>query len=113
MILDQNLTFHHHIDSLIDNITAELNLSYKTRWLFDQGRGCQVYKSLILHYIDVSCIMYEIAPQYQLQRLETVQNAAARPMLLCDPKYLVYELHDRRKLNMLVMGRATTMVRTT
>ena len=58
-------------------------------------------------------VFVEVSPQYQLNRLQTIQHAAARLILLEEYDCPVYELHERLKLDTLATRRAKSMVRIT
>ncbi len=111
MYLDSNLQFHTHIDNLVDKASNKLKLMYKTRWMFDQETALTLYKSLITPYLDYGSIIYEIAPEYQLKRLQVIQNSAARLILVTEPACPIYTLHERLKLDTLATRRCKTMVR--
>ncbi len=113
MILDPQLHFHSHIDRLVDKTTARLGLLYKTRWLFDQATALMLYKSIISPHFDYGSVLYEVAPQYQLKRLQVIQNAAARLILLEEADCPVYSLHERLKLDTLATRRSKTMIKIT
>ncbi len=111
MILDKHLCFNHHIDHIVNKTTTKLGLLYKTRYLFNEGTALMLYKSLITPHFDYGSILYEVAPQYQLQRLQTIQNAAARLILLEQPDCPIYTLHERLKLDTLATRRSKSMVK--
>ncbi len=113
MTLDSQLQFIAHVDKVVDKTTAKLGLLYKTRWLFDQQTALTLYKSLITPHFDFGSVIYEVTPKYQLQRLQIVQNAAARLILLADPRCPVYELHENLNLDTLATRRAKSMVKLT
>ena len=111
IVLDSHLQFHDHIDSIVDKTTTKLGPLYKTRWVFDQSTALMLYKALISPHFDFGSPIYEVSPQYQLKRLQTIQNAAAHLILLADPRCPVYELHKRLNIDMLATRRAKTMVK--
>ena len=113
MLLDNHLQFHPHIDKLVDKTSSKLSLLYKTRWLFDQNTALMLYKALITPHFNFGSVVYEVAPQNQLQRLQIIQNAAARLILLEDPKCPVYQLHEALKLDTLATRRSKAMVKLT
>ena len=113
LIMDQHLQFHPHIDYIIDKTMTKLGLLYKTRTLFDVSTALMLFKSLITPHFDYGCLIYEVAPQYQLQRLQIVQNAAARLILLEQPDTPIYELHERLHFDTLATRRSKTMVKVT
>ena len=111
MLLDSNLQFPAHIDKLVDKTTNKLKLMYKTRWLFDQQTALILNISLITPYFDFGAIVYEVAPEYQLRRLQVIQNSAARLILVTEPTCPVYQLHEQLRLDTLATRRCKCMVR--
>ncbi len=78
MIIDNHLIFDKHIDFIIDKSTNKLGMLYKTRGLFNLETAKMLYNALILPHFDLGNTVYTVAPQYQLNRIQVVQNAAAR-----------------------------------
>ena len=113
MILDSQLTFHTHIDKVVEKTSTKLGLLYKTRWLFDNATALMLYKALIVPHFDFGSTIYEITPQYQLNRLQVVQNAAARLILLEDYDCAVYSMHEKLNIDTLATRRAKSMVKLT
>ena len=103
MIIDPQLHFHQHIDYVVEKTTSRLGLLYKTRWLFNQPTALMLYKSIISPHFDYGSIIYKVAPQYQLNSLQIIQNAAARLILLEEVGCPVYTLHECLKLDTLAM----------
>ena len=64
-----------------------------------------LFKSLITppppRHFDFGPITYEVCPQYQQNQIQVVQNAAARPYLLADSRYPIYQLHEHLQLDTL------------
>ena len=97
----------------MDTTTTKLGLLYKTRSLFNETTALALYKALITPHFDYGCLLYEIAPEYQLKRLQTVQNAAARLILSERFDAPIYQLHERLHLDTLATRRLKTMVQVT
>ena len=72
-----------------------------------------LYKALITPHFNYGCLLYEVAPEYQLKRLQVIQNAAARLILSAQPDTPVYQLHERLHLDTLATPRSKTMVKVT
>ena len=75
------VNFHSHIDHIVGKSTNKLGLLYKTKTLFDERTALMLYKSLIVPDFNYGCLLYEVAPEYQLKRPQTVQIAAAHLIL--------------------------------
>ena len=110
MYLDNQLHFHNHIDRLVNKTTDRLGLLYKTRWLFDESTALSLYKALISPPIDFGSTIYEVAPEYQLRRLQLVQSVAA---LVEQPGLSTYAMHEKLKLDTLATRQSKAMVRIT
>ena len=111
MILDQQLHFHPHIEQIVNKVSNKLGLLYKTRTLFDEKTALMLYKALITPHFDYGCLLYEVAPEYQLKRLQIIQNAAARLILTAQPDTPIYQLHEKLHLDTLATRRSKTMVK--
>ena len=111
LILDRHLCFDLHVDYIVDKTTAKLGVLYKTRWLFDMETARMLYCSLIVPHFDLGNTVYRVAAQHHLSRLQVVQNAAARLILLADARMPTYELHERLKWDTLVTRASKSMVR--
>ncbi len=93
-MLDQHLCFDKHIDYIVDKSTTKLGVLYKTCWLFDLSTARMLYCALIVPHFDLGNTVYTVAAQYQLNRLQVIQNAAARLILLADSRSSTYEFHE-------------------
>ncbi len=72
-----------------------------------------LYSALIVPHFDLGNTIYTVAAQYQLNRLQVIQNAAARLIILADAKTPTYELHERLKWDTLATRSSKAMVRIT
>ena len=70
-----------------------------------------LFKSLITPHFDFGSVVHEVSPQYQINRLQVIQNVAACLILLADPRCLVYELHERLGLDTLATRWSKSMVK--
>ena len=113
IIVDKHLLFHQHVDHIVDKTTNKLGLIYKTRWLFDESTALVLFKSLIVPHFDYGSVIYEVALEYQLRRLQINQNAASRLVLLAEPDCPIYRLHERLHLDTLATRRSKAMVKIT
>ena len=111
VILDEFLCFDKHIDHVVDKTTTKLGMLYKTRWLFDLETTQMLYSALISPYFDLGNTVYRVAAQYQLQRLQVIQNAAARLILLADSSMSTYDLHENLNWDTLATRASKAMVR--
>ena len=56
-------------------------------------------------------MLYEVVLEYQLKRLQVIQNSAAKLILVPEPTGPVYQLHEQLKLDTLATRRCKSMVR--
>ena len=82
MILQPQLLFKVHINALVNKTINTLGSLYKTWRLFDKDTALALYKSLTMPHFDYGLILYEVAPQCDLNQLQIIQTAAARLILL-------------------------------
>ena len=95
MIIDSHLSFDKHVDFIVEKSTNKLGMLYKTRWLFNLATAKMLYNALILPHFDFGNTVYTVASQQHLNRLQVVQNVAARLIPLADSWCSVYDLHER------------------
>ena len=69
------------------------------------------YKSLITPHFNYGCLLYEVAPEYQLKRLQIIQNAAAWLILCEQPDTPIYQLHESLHLDTVSTCWSKTMVK--
>ncbi len=67
--------------------------------------------SLVTPYFDLGNSVYTVAAHYQLNRLQVIQNAAARLILLAEPRTPVYELLARLGWGTLVTKATKCLVK--
>ncbi len=113
LVLDPHLCFNMHIDSVVEKSTTKLGILYKTRWLFDLSTARMLYSALILPHFDLGNTVYCVATQHNLARLQIIQNAAARLILLADARCPIFELHERLKWDTLSTRATKALVRIT
>ena len=83
---------------------------YKTRWLFDLDTARMLYCALIAPHFDLGNMVYTVAAQNQLNRLQVIQNAAAWPIMLVDARCPTYDLHEWLKWDTLSTRASKAMV---
>ena len=70
-----------------------------------------LYSSHMTPYFDLGNTVYTVASQFQVNRLQVIQNAAARLILLAEPRTPVYELHARLEWDTLATRATRCMVK--
>ena len=72
-----------------------------------------LYSALILPHFDLGNTVYCVAAKHNLQRLQVIQNAAARLILLADARCPTFALHENLKWDTLSTSAAKSLVRIT
>ena len=54
-----------------------------------------LYNAMVTPHFDLGNTVYVVAAHYQLNRLQVIQNTAARLILLADARCTVYDLHKQ------------------
>ena len=82
VIFDANMTFHNHISHVAKSVRYQLrNLSHIRKFLSRRATE-QIVHSLISSRLDFCNAILNNIPEYQLKRLQRLQNSAARLVTL-------------------------------
>ncbi|XP_053398064.1 uncharacterized protein LOC128556576 [Mercenaria mercenaria] len=81
MYFDQYLTWHHHINNLVNRCEKDINLLRLisgTNWGANKKTKLMLYNSLIMSKINYGSTAYASACKSQLKRLDVIQSKALR-----------------------------------
>ena len=84
---------------------------YKTRHLFNYDTARLIYLTTILPILDYCSSVYRVAPEYELQKLQRLQNAALRLISQRDIMTSVYQLHNRVQIDTLATRAEKALVK--
>ena len=98
VLLDDLLTFEEHITHVVTKSTQKLGILRKSREFLDRKTSTLLYKSLVLPHIDYCDIVYMTTTEYNLHRLQLIQNVVCRIILRADNRTSVTEMHKELSL---------------
>ena len=74
MTLDSSLTFNKHVNNVIQSVAHKIYMLGKIRPYITNNACIQIYKSMILPYIDYGDIIYASTNQLNLRKIQSLQN---------------------------------------
>ena len=78
MILDSNLSYEHHIKSILNKVNKTIGLLRKFQLIFLRHSLITIYKTFIRPHLDYGDVIYDHAFNESFhQRLESIQSNAA------------------------------------
>ena len=76
--MDQTLTFETHIDEMAKKVHGTLSFINRLGDNFDKATRINVVQSLVLSIINYGLKIWGLASKHQLQRVQRLQNFAAK-----------------------------------
>ena len=110
MILDPTLNFNHHVSFVIRTVLHKMTLLAKVKKYLNNNVSLQIYKSMILPYLDYADVIFAGSNTGDLDKLQRLQNRCLRMCLGYDRLFsrdrahkhaMVPFLADRRKAHTL------------
>ena len=74
MTLDSSLSFNKHVNNVIQSAAHKMYMLGKIRPYITNNACIQIYKSMILPYIDYGDIIYASTNQLNLRKIQSLQN---------------------------------------
>ena len=74
MTLDSSLSFNKHVNNVIQSVAHKIYMLGKIRPYITNNACIQIYKSMILPYIDYGDIIYASTNQLNLRKIQSLQN---------------------------------------
>ena len=78
LIIDKQLKFNAHIKHVSNIISRNVGIISRIRYFIDKKTTCLLYNSLILPYLNYSCLIWGVNYNSQLTRLTVLQKRAVR-----------------------------------
>ena len=109
-VLDPTLNFTHHLDSAIRIVTHKMTLLAKLKRYLNNSVAIQIYKSMILPYLDYADVIFHNTNVSHLDKLQRLQNRCLRICSGWDRMFSTDRAHklsnvpflkDRRKAHVL------------
>ena len=110
LILDPTLNFNHHIASVVRNVLHKMTLLAKVKQFLQNNTALQIYKSMLLPYLDYADVIFHKSNSRDLNKLQRLQNRCLRICLGYDRRFSTERvhkisstpfLHDRRNAHIL------------
>ena len=92
--LDETLTWHSHIDSIIKKVSGGLRALKRARILVPHETLIMMYKALVQPYFDYCSSIWGGIGKCQSERLQKLQNRAARIVMHLDFNIRSFRLFD-------------------
>ena len=93
MTLDSTLNFNQHLLSVTKTVLHKLHLLSKMKRHLDDDTAVDIYKSMLLPYLDYADVIYDKANAGLLRKLQIVQNKCLRLCLGRDRRYSTDAAH--------------------
>ena len=98
VLLDEHLTFDDHINYIHKKASNKLGILYRAKDYLDRQTKILLYKSLILPHLDFCDIVYMSTTEYNLNKLQLIQNTACRTILGADKDTSIKDMHKQLEL---------------
>ena len=72
--MDSTLTYNIHISSLIRMVTHKVSMLGKVKKYLRDDAALQIYRSMILPYLDYAYVIFDKAYSKDLDKLQRLQN---------------------------------------
>ena len=95
--LDQNLTFHFHIENTIKKASRSLGALKRASYLIPQNTCITMYNALVLPHLDYCVTVWASVGDTQIQRIQKIQNRGMRIILQCGPRTHIHDMLSKLK----------------
>ena len=103
--VDHTLSFNLHMSQIIKTVSYKLSLLQQLRIYITTDSAVQIYKSMVLPYIDYGDVLYHNTTVNHLNKLQTLQNRGLR---ICFGKintFSIDEMHNEANICKLTSRR--------
>ena len=104
-MLDSTLSFNYHVKSVANTVTYKAVLLGKIRKFLTEEVALQIYKSMILPYLDYGDVIFANAGQEGLLKLQRLQNRCLKICKGYNVRFETDELHYMTKVPKLDVRR--------
>ena len=95
MVLDPTLNFKHHVSHVIRTVLHKMTLLAKVKKYLNNDVALQIYKSMILPYLDYADVVFSGTNSGDLDKLQRLQNRCLRMCLGYDRLFSTDKAHKR------------------
>ena len=97
VVLDPTLSYGQHINAVISTVQHKIYLLGKVKRYLNNEVATQIYKSMILPYLDYADVVFCKANTTGLEKLQRLQNRGLRLCLGHDRRYNTVRAHKEAK----------------
>ena len=94
VILDENLTWNHHINEICSKLKRLFHIFYNIRNYLTKDNIKTIYYALVYSRIKYGITVYGQACKTKMQRIQTLQNRLLKVISGKDYRFSTDELHD-------------------
>ena len=94
VILDENLTWNHHINEICSKLKRLFHIFYNIRNYLSKDNIKTIYYALVYSRIKYGITVYGQACKTKMQRIQTLQNKLLKVISGKDYRFPTNELHD-------------------
>ena len=98
LTLDPVLSFSKHLSCLLCSVTHKIYVLGKIRRFINEYAAIKIYKAMILPYFDYADIVYDIARQGDLDKLQRAQNKGLKICMSVNVKTDTDYVHSHSKI---------------
>ena len=98
VILDENLTWNHHINEICSKLKGLFHIFYNIRNYLSKVNIKTIYYALVYSRIKYGITVYGQACKTKMQRIQTLQNQLLKVISGKDYRFSTDELHDEFNL---------------
>ena len=99
--LDPTLNYNNHLASVIRTVLFKMSLLSKVKKFLNNDTALQIYKSMILPYLDYADVIFSKANVTTLDKLQRLQNRCLKICAGLDRRYDTNQLHKTLKVPFL------------
>ena len=78
LLIDENLNWKGHVDSVLQKVTTSLRITKKAKLLLNRGLLINIYQSNVESYFNYCSTVWDSIDQTQSDKLQNKQNRAVR-----------------------------------
>lgn len=93
--IEENLSWATHVNNVAVKMGRAISVIKRCSFYLNDHTKRLVTQALVLSHLDYSSIIWSHAPKNLLNRLQLVQNRAARLVLGCPYRANVYKMHSK------------------
>ena len=110
-MLDENLNFNCHVNSIIRNVTHKMYMLRRVSQFLTEKASLLIYKAFILPIMEYGNILYLNSSSKNLNKLQRLQNQCLKISLNLDKNTNTNMVHKMSNLNYLSERRSLQLIK--